>query len=98
MAKNVDDLPGMKGPGVEQFKDGALTKLAGKLDDLREQRAKITEQITAAEKQAVERMIELKITRYRYADRELILREGADHVRSKQVDGEGEENEEENND
>lgn len=81
------ELPGIEGPGVAPFKDSALTKLGGKLDDLRDQRATLAEQITQAEKSAVERMIELGISRYRYGDREMILKPGNAHVKTKEVKG-----------
>lgn len=88
----ADDLPGMDGPGVAPFKDSALTKFGGRLDDLRDQRATLTEEITQVEKNAVERMVELKISRYRYGDREMILRPGSAHVKTKEVKGDGADN------
>lgn len=79
----------MEGPGVGQVKDRVLERLGGKLDDLRDQRATLAEQITQAEKTAVERMKEKGLSRYRYGDREMILKPGSDHIKCKEVKGDG---------
>ncbi len=84
----AEDLPGMQGPGVGTIKDSALSRLGGKLDDLRDQRATLSENITAAQKSAVDRMLELGISRYRYGDREMILKPGNSKVTTKEVKGE----------
>ena len=89
MAKATPDLPAMEGPGVGQVKDRVLERLGGELDDLRDKKATLAEKITQTEKNAVERMKEKGLSRYRYGDREMILKPGNDHITCKEVKGNG---------
>lgn len=79
------DLPGMKGRGIEAVEDGELESLGDELDDLRTKKRKLAEKITAAEGKAVGRMKSLGLKVYRYSDREMVLSESKEHVRVKAV-------------
>ena len=93
-AKAVD-LPGMKGPGVEQVSDKKLDKLGDDFISIRDDKAKLAEELTAIEAKALERMAELGITRYRFSDQEMVLTPGKSHVKIKTVKAEGVEEDEE---
>lgn len=96
MAKTAEDLPGIEGPGVGRVKDKMLDRLGGEIDDLREKRADLSEDITNVEKQIVARMKEKKLTVYFFGDREMRITPGTDHIKTKQrKDGKPEEEEEE---
>jgi hypothetical protein len=89
------DLPGMKGPGVEQVSDKKLDKLGDDFISIRDDKAKLAEELTAIEAKALDRMAELGITRYRFSDQEMILTPGKTHVKIKTVKSEGVEETEE---
>jgi len=93
-AKAVD-LPGMNGPGVEQVSDKKLDKLGDDFISIRDDKAKLAEELTAIEAKALERMAELGITRYRFSDQEMVLTPGKSHVKIKTVKAEGVEEDEE---
>ncbi len=80
------DLPGIEGPGVALPEDKVLDKLGDKYIDLRDQKAKLAEEITALDKKAVERMTELNITRYRFGDQEMFVKQGDPHIKIRTVE------------
>jgi hypothetical protein len=85
MIAKQDDLAGVEGPGVSIPKDKKLDKLADEFTDLRDSKAKMAEEMTAIETKIVERMVELEISLYRYADREVRVKQGKVHVKVKTV-------------
>jgi len=90
------DLPAMEGPGVAEVKDKKLEKLADDFCEKRDAKAELAEQMTGVETKILDRMAELGINRFRYADREAIIKPGKNHVRIKVVKiGDGEPEEEE---
>ncbi len=93
--EQVIDLPGIKGEGVELPSDKVLDKLGEKYIDLRDQKAKLAEEITALDKKAVERLAELGWQRYRFRDQEMFVKQGDPHIKIRTVEvgganGEGE--------
>jgi hypothetical protein len=95
MRPKTKDLPGIEGPGVGQTADKKLDKLGDEFIDVRDQKAKLAEQLTGIETKAAERMGELGITRYRFSDQEMFLKPGKTHIKVKTVKNEGAENGEE---
>lgn len=79
----------MQGPGVEvpKFKD--IDRLADRFETKREERSKISEDITELEKKIAEAMKEHGITKYRYRDQEVILKTGKTHIKVRTIKSEG---------
>ncbi len=73
------------GPGIAPEKHPDLDKLGDKLSDLREDKSKLAEEITAVEKRALDRMTELQLTTYRFRDMEMSVKPGNPHVKIKSV-------------
>lgn len=88
MPKRQEELE-ISGPGVapQRFKD--IDRAADSLQDLLEQRAKLSEGITAAEKKVLERMDEHQLTTYKYRDQEVKVDPGKIHVKIKTVKAQG---------
>lgn len=86
MAKleQTDALEG-EGAGVGIKKDKKLDALADKFTDLRDEKATLAEKMTETEGKIIERMQEVGITIYRYADREVRIKPGNPHVKVKTV-------------
>ena len=87
----VQELPNFVGEGITAPKDKKLDALADQFVDLRDSKAEIAEQITQVEKNIIDRMVELKLEKYRYADREVTIKYGKAHVKTKEVKNEGSE-------
>ena len=81
-----DAFDGSDEPGVGVVKDSVLNRLGDEFSEKLEQRAGLSEELTAIESKMVDRMRLKKITVYKYANRQLTLKEGKVHVRIKTVD------------
>lgn len=81
----IQELPAMRGKGVELVTYPDLDKMGDELDDLREKKSKLAEKITATEAMALKKMADLGISKYRFNDRVMEVAEGKDHVRVKMV-------------
>ena len=79
------ELPGMVGPGVEKFTDKKLDKLGDEFVDLRDQKAKLAEEMTAVEAKILDRMTECDIINYRFSDQLMFVKPGKNHVKIKTV-------------
>lgn len=91
MAARTEDLPGVEGPGVGTTKDKKLDALADAFTEKRDEKAKLATEMTSIESKIIDRMQELKLTIYRYADREVRITYGKNHVKVKAVKvGDGE--------
>ena len=82
---HVQDLPNMVGDGValKQFKE--LDKLGETFIDLRDDKAKLAEELTGVEKNILDAMIKHGLTRYTFSDQEMLIKPGATHVKIKTV-------------
>lgn len=87
-----DEIP-MSGPGVGPIKDSKLTKLADQFIDVRDQKATLAEELTGIETKILDRMAELGISTYRFADQIMTLKPGATHIKVKTVKVDGEKRE-----
>src|SRR5260370_1083147 len=79
------DLGGIEGEGVAPVRHKDLDKFRDQLEDLQDRRASLTEKITTLEKRTLERMTELGINRYRFGEKEMLIKPGNPHVKIKQV-------------
>ncbi len=84
----------MSGPGVGPVKDSKLTKLADQFVDTRDDKAKLAEELTGIETKILDRMAELGISTYRFADQIMTLKPGATHIKVKTVKVDGEKSDE----
>lgn len=89
MAPKPQDLPHMEGPGVAQLKIKELDRLGDKMDELLEERAKLSGQITKVEGQMADIMQERGITKYHWSDKVMEIKVGKVHVKVKTVRSEG---------
>lgn len=80
-----DDLPSIEGEGVAPVKDKKLNSLCDKFIDIRDSKALMAEELTAVEKNILERMDELKITVHRFGDQIAQIKPGKSHVKIKTV-------------
>jgi exonuclease VII large subunit len=78
------------GPGVGIVKDSKLNALADEFVELRDEKAKMAEQMTAIEAKILDRMQEKGIKVFRYADKQVSIKDGKAHVKIKQVKVDGE--------
>ena len=76
------------GPGVGVQKDKKLDALADKFSELVEERAGVSENITKVEGQIIDRMKEIGVKVYKYADRVVKIKDGKAHVKIKTVKAE----------
>jgi hypothetical protein len=82
----LQDLPNMRGPGVGgQEEDAELEALGDEMDELVTKKRKLAEKITAVDGKAQERLATLGLKSYRYSDREIYLKEGKDHVKTRVI-------------
>lgn len=81
----IQELPAMRGKGVELVTYPDLDKMGDELDDLREKKSKLAESITKVEGKALDKMKTLGLNRYRFSDRVMEVTEGKDHVKVKSV-------------
>lgn len=72
-----------------EFKDKKLESLADKYADLRDEKAKLAEEMTALEGKVIERMQEIKFSTVRYADRLITIKQGKAHIKIKTVTNDG---------
>lgn len=79
----------MEGPGVstQKFKD--IDRLGDKFIEIRDQKAKLATDLGKVEEKIAAAMGEHGITKYRFADQEVILKPGKTHVKIKTVKAEG---------
>ena len=89
MAKPEQEEIPMEGKGVASVKDKKLNTLADDFIDKRDEKAKLAEDMTAIESKIIDRMKEIDCTLYRYADREVRIEPGKNHVKIKTVKNEG---------
>ncbi|MGV1047692.1 MAG: hypothetical protein ACOYD4_04085 [Solirubrobacterales bacterium] len=82
--KQIDALEG-EGAGVGVTKDNKLNALADKFTELRDEKASMAEEMTAIESKIIDRMVEIKCKVYRYADREVRIKDGKTHVKVRQI-------------
>lgn len=88
-----EEIP-MEGPGVSAVKDQKLDSMADEFTEKRDAKAKLAESMTALETKIVERMKEIQLNIYRYADREVRIHYGKTHIKVKHVENEGADTEE----
>jgi hypothetical protein len=72
-------------PGVSVPKDKKLDKLGSEFIDVRDQKAALAETITALETKIFDRMDELDLKEYRFADQVLTIKNGSRKVKVKTV-------------
>ena len=80
----------MEGEGVAPIKDKKLEKLAEDFIENRDTKAKLAEELTGVETKIFDRMTELKITQFRFADQIVTIKPGKNHIKIKTVKGEAE--------
>lgn len=83
------DLPHMEGPGVAPLKIKELDRLGDKMNDLLEERGKISANVTKVEGQMAEIMQERGIAKYHWSDKVMEIKQGKVHVKVKTVRAEG---------
>lgn len=83
-AEQTDALENAE-PGVGIVKNKKLDALADKFTELRDEKAALAEQMTATEGKIIEEMWASGIKIYRYADREVRVKDGKAHVKVKAV-------------
>lgn len=94
MAPKIQELPGVEGPGVSPLKIKELDRLGDKMNDLLEERGKISANVTKVEGQMAEIMQERGIAKYHWADKVMEIKQGKVHVKVKTVRSEGVETDE----
>lgn len=85
----TQDLPAMEGPGVAPVRIKELDRLGDKMTEMLEDRAAISEKVSDTEKKMAEIMAERGITKYKWSDKEMLIKIGATHVKVKTVRNEG---------
>lgn len=100
MAKNSEQLDALEneGAGVGKVKDKVLDRLADEYTETRDAKADLAETMTKIEGKIIDRMIEKQIQVYRYADKQVTVKQGKAHVKIKTVKNEGAEPEPSDND
>ena len=93
----VQDLPEMTGPGVAPLKIKELDRLGDKMNDLLEERSKISASITKVEGQMAEIMEERGLKKYHWSDKVMEIKTGKVHVKVKVVRSEGYDGQEQDN-
>lgn len=78
-----------EGAGVGIVKDKVLDRLADEYTDKRDAKAEMAEEMTKIEGKIIDRMVEKGIAIYRYADREVRVKAGKNHVKIKTVKNDG---------
>ena len=92
----IQDLPNMTGEGVAPLKIKELDRLGDKMNDLLEERSKLSAQVTKVEGQMADIMNERGILKYHWSDKVMEIKQGKLHVKVKVVKAEGvEDNEDE---
>lgn len=82
--KQVDALEDAA-PGVGVVRDKKLNSLADDFTDKRDEKASLAAEMSAIEAKILDRMDEIGVKVFRYADRIVSIRDGKRHVRIKQV-------------
>jgi len=72
-------------PGVGVVKDRKLNALADEFTEKRDAKAELAEQMTGIETKILDRMDEIGVKVFRYADRIVSIKDGRRHVKIKQV-------------
>lgn len=85
MARPKQNEMPLKGEGVEVTTDKKLIQLADQFVELRDKKADLATSITATEVKILDRMVELKIASFRFADQLVLLTTGKNHVKIKTV-------------
>lgn len=85
MAAKTEDLPGVEGPGVSPVKDKKLNALADEFTEKRDEKANLAEEMTGIETKILDRMDEIGVRVFKYADRVVTIKDGKRHVKIKQV-------------
>lgn len=89
------DLPGVEGPGVSVPKHKDLDRLGDKFIEIRDAKAKLAGDLTKQEQKIAELMLEKGISKYQFADQEIIVKQGKVHIKIKTVKADGVESAEE---
>lgn len=89
MPKKQEEFETLSGPGVAPVRFKDIDRAADALHDLLEQRATLSENITAAEKKVLDKMDEHGLTAYQYRDQEVKVEPGKIHVKIKSVKASG---------
>lgn len=89
MAPKIQELPGVEGPGVSPLKIKELDRLGDKMNDLLEERSKLSGNVTKLEGQMAEIMQERGITKYHWSDKVMEIKTGKIHIKVKTVRAEG---------
>lgn len=90
-----EDLPGVEGPGVAPVKDKRLEGLADDFVEDRDAKSELAEKMTATEAKIIDRMLELNIREFKYADKVVRIKPNKTHVSVKTVTNDGVDSEEE---
>lgn len=81
-------------PGAERVTDKKLENLADDYVDTRDQKADLAAELTAIETKILDRMRELGLRNFRFADKIMEIKDGKNHVKVKTVKVEGEDEKE----
>lgn len=89
MPAKAQELPNMKGAGVElpSYKD--LDLLGDKFTETRDEKAKLATKLSDLEKKIIDLMNEKGLTLYRFGDQQMEIKETKLHVQVKLVKTEG---------
>lgn len=79
----------IEGPGISPVKYKDIDRLGDKFIDVRDKKAELATELGKIEERIAEKMTEHGITKYRFADQEVILKPGKTHVKIKTVKSEG---------
>lgn len=85
MPAKTQDLPGVEGPGVSLPKYKDLDRLADKFIEVRDEKAALATKLGEIEKKIADAMIEHQLSRYKFSDQEVVLKEGKIHIKIKTV-------------
>lgn len=85
MPAKAQDLPGVEGPGVSPPKFKDLDRLADKFIEIRDQKAELATKLGETEKKIAEKMQEHGLSKYKFSDQEVVLKEGKIHIKIKTV-------------
>ena len=84
----------MEGAGVAPVKFKDLDRLADSFIEIRDEKARLATELGELEHKIAEAMTEHGISKYMFADQEMVLTQGKTHVKIKSVKNEGVEPEE----
>jgi hypothetical protein len=79
----------MDGPGIGVPKYKDIDRLGDKFIEVRDEKAELAGKLTKIEGEIAELMADKGISKYRFADQEVILKPGKTHVKIKTVKAEG---------